>query len=174
MILAQPDPSLADGVLIPAVVSLLVTLLAAAAGWWWQLRQKRRDEQGRLYADALAAVQAYKEFPYVVRRRDHTAPATERVRISEAVRAVQQDIAFHTAWMDIHDGDVAAAYRRLVAETRRIAGGLMHEAWKTAPVTDDADMNITDVGPRLAALDESHQEYLTAVRKSLRSGILRR
>jgi hypothetical protein len=168
VILASPDASLTQGLLLPAAVSLVVTLLASVAGWWWQLRQQRRAEQARLYADAYAAVQAYKEFPYVVHRRNPDEPAAERVRISEALRGIQQDISFHTAWVELHGGPVAAAFERLVTETRRVAGELIRDAWNTAPVGANSGMNISDVGPPLSVLEEPEQAYLDAVRRRLR------
>jgi hypothetical protein len=64
--------------------------------------------------DALAAVAAaYREFVYVVRRRRHDDPAGDRVRITEAMRAVQHDLSRFEAPMKVERAQVvASAYAR--------------------------------------------------------------
>lgn len=160
---ATADPSLLQTIGVPALVSLATTLLVSGAGWWWTLRQRRRAEQARLYADAYTAVQAYKEFPYVVRRRNADDPAGERLRISESLRTIQQDLAFHAAWVTLHSPAVAQAFDTLVAETRRVAGGLIQHAWTQPAIDADADMNIPDIGPQLAGLTDHEEAFLAAV-----------
>lgn len=160
---ATAEPSLLVTVGLPALVSLVTTLLVSGVGWWWTLRQRRRAEQARLYADAYTAVRAYKEFPYVVRRRNAEDPAGERLRISEALRTIQQDLAFHAAWITLHSPAVAQAFDALVSETRRVAGGLIQQAWTQPGIDVDADMNVPDIGPQLATLADVEEAFLTAV-----------
>jgi hypothetical protein len=155
-------------VVAAAVSGIIVLLTFWAAG----VRQERSRRQRR-YADALAALVAYREFAYVVRRRRAPIPAheeiasEERVRISEALRELQRDLAFHTAWITIEPAsDVAARYAELVEQTRRLAGGYMRDAWNAAPVEDDAEMNIADID--YSPLAEYETAYLDAVRRALR------
>lgn len=61
---------------------------------------------------------------------------------------------------------VASAYRQLVAKTREIAGGYMHDAWEQDPITDDAQMNVPG-GRDFFALDQFEQAYLYAVAEDL-------
>jgi len=42
-------------------------------------------------------VQAYKEMAFAIRRRNTEDRASERVRLSEAMREIQKDISFHHA-----------------------------------------------------------------------------
>ena len=116
--------------LIAVAVAGLINVAALAAVGLRQERQRRRDA----YAGALEATLAYREFAYAIPRRRHDARAEERVRISEALREVQRDLARAESLMKIERAvKVAAAYRQLVAKTRETAGGYMHDAWKREP-----------------------------------------
>lgn len=146
-------------VIVSAASSLVV---AGVAGWWRAHREDvaRRQEH---FANALAAVAEYCEFPYVVRRRGASDPERERLRISSELRDVQQRIAFYQAWLRTESHDVADAYDHLVAEVRKVAGGQMHDAWTRAPIVSDEEMNIPDIA--LDAIDEFREAYLDAVRQ---------
>jgi hypothetical protein len=99
------------------------------------------------------------------RREDQ--PGEERVRLSEELRLVQKDLAFHLAWVDLEASpETAAHYRTLVAETRRVAGGYMRDAWKGPPTSKDSEMNITDI--EYSELEEPRTNYLNRVRRDLR------
>src|SRR6266498_3816668 len=68
----------------------------------WVSGQRDRDSRRRdTYAKAFSAVVAYKEFPYVVRRRrgGDIVAGEERVRISEDLRHVQEQLSYYSAWM---------------------------------------------------------------------------
>lgn len=159
-------PLLEVGV-IPALVSLGVALIVTAFGWWLNLLQQRRDERVKLFADAFAVVQGYKEYPFVIRRRDASSPADERRRITAELTGLQRDISFSTAWVQTIDPRAGKAYRHLVDEARRVAGRLMHEAWQAAPVTSDDQMNVADVAEQLQELNPAESNYLAAVRRAL-------
>ena len=166
MLAASTSPSLINDVVLPGAVSLVVALIVLVFGWLWNARQQRRADDARLFADAYAAVQNYKEFPYVVRRRDPDHPGPERVRISEELRNVQSDIAFHTAWIGLRNGKVASAYNQLVTQTRQIAGQLMREAWERSGTDSDDNMNIPDLHGPLSDLQPYEEAFLNAVRKA--------
>lgn len=71
-----------------------------------------------LYADGWAAVQAYKEMAFAIRRRNVDDRAAERVRLSETLREVQRDLAYHEALIGRERSSrVTAEYRVLVAKT---------------------------------------------------------
>jgi hypothetical protein len=147
--------------LIGAGTASIVNLLGIVAIGLRQDRQRRRE----LYANALEATLAYREFAYAVPRRRFGARPEERVRISEAMREVQRDLAGAESLMKIERGDeVRAAYSRLVAETRRIAGGYIREAWQTEPITDDRAMNVAG---GLDFIDASEQQYLATIGRDL-------
>ena len=116
MILAAVKVSLPVAAVIAAAASLLTL-------WVTGIRADRTRRR-QLYAKALEAALAYREFPYVIHRRNHADLAAERVRISEALREVQRDLALCESMlrMERHT-KVYVEYKNLVAETRTVAGG---------------------------------------------------
>ena len=128
-----------------------------------QERQRRRD----LYAGALEATIAYREFPYAIPRRRHDERPAERVRISEALREVQRDLARAESLMQIERArGVATSYRALVSKTREIAGGYMRDAWERDPITQDDQMNVRG-GLDFSKLKPFEDAYLEAVAHDL-------
>jgi hypothetical protein len=99
------------------------------------------------------------------RRRGGASAADERVRISEELRHIQQDLSYHQAWLAIESADVAAAYAKLVAETRQVAGGQIRQAWLASPIESDDGMNMPDLG--LGALAATEARYLLAASDEL-------
>ena len=149
---------------VVAIIAGAISLITVATNTLVATVREQRNRRRDTYASAFSAVTAYKEFPYVVRRRRGGTPkvaADERVRISEDLRKVQEQLAYYGAWMKTESPAVAAAYDTLVADTRRIAGGQIHDAWMTAPMSTDDGMNMPDLG--LAALKPSEDAYLAAV-----------
>ena len=101
---------------------------------------------------------AYKEFPYVVRRRRSSSPEDERIRISTELRKAQEDIAYHSAWLTTESRHVSDAYNILVRRMREVAGAEIHKAWTESSVQSDDAMNMPDLG--LGALYQHEQEFL--------------
>lgn len=158
--IAIPEPVVV--VLISTGVAAIVSLLTLWVAGQREARQRRR----RSYAEALAAGVAYREFPYAIRRRRDDVPGDERVRLSEALREVQRELAFHQAWIKLEGSSgTVQAFERLVAETRKIAGTYMHDAWNGPPATTDADMNI--MGIDYSSIKPLETGYLAEVRKDL-------
>jgi hypothetical protein len=144
---------------IGGTVSVVVFALTALVASVKDRDSRRRDT----YAQAFQVIATYKEFPYVVRRRrggDKSAAADERFRISEELRKVQADLSYYSAWMGTESPRVAASYRRVVAETRRVVGRPIHDAWSEVPIDDDSGMNMPDLG--LAELEQWEKAFLSA------------
>jgi hypothetical protein len=155
-----PEPVVV--VLISTGVAAVVSLLTLWVSGQREARQRRR----RSYAEALAVGVAYREFPYAIRRRRDDVAGEERVRLSEALREIQRDLAFHEAWTKLEGSrGTIQAFDRLVAETRKIAGTYMHGAWNGSPAKTDADMNITDID--YSSIKPLETGYLAEVRKDL-------
>lgn len=160
------DPDLAT-LVMPAAIGLASSLLVTVAGWLWNQRQKRLDGHAELLADAYAAVAAYKEFAFAVRRRDPAEPAQERIRVSEAMRAVQQELTFHVAWVRGTSRRVSGSYDALVGETRKVAGTALRDGWNNPAITTDAQMNMPEVAAALAELTPYEREFLREVQHYL-------
>jgi hypothetical protein len=133
---------------------------------WHSETVKRRDRRRAMYADALAACMEYREFPYVIYRRNGEKPAEERTRISEALREVQKRIAQHRAWLKTESKDVAEKYEDLVTTLKAVAGEEMKRRWADKPIEEDAAMTVV---PKMDwhLIEEKEEAYLKAVRKQL-------
>ncbi len=163
LVLASAD---SDAAITAAIVAAAVAVAVSFIGFWITGISAERARRRGFYADAFAAIAAYREFAYVVRRRRHDDPAGERVRISEAMREVQHDLSRFEALMKVERAlGAAAAYHQLVIKTREVAGGYVSAGWKAAPITRDEEMNIADVG--YASLTEFEDAYLAAIARDL-------
>lgn len=156
------DNELTTRAFLLAATPGVLALLWQGASWLLAGRRVRLDRQRERFADAFAAVVAYAEFPYVVRRRRASAPEDERLRISGELRAVQERIAFSTAWLYSESPRVANAYEALIKQLRRVAGAQIAEGWTTAAIETDDGMNIrSSLG--LEAIEPLKMAYLMAV-----------
>lgn len=112
-------------------------------------RQRRRD----LHARALAAVLAYGEMPFMIRRRrgEETEKSAERIRLSDHFSQVKAELSTCQVLLAA-DGDktLANAYDDLVEVARDTAGKEAQEAWKQPPIGSDREMNMGDVFDKLA------------------------
>ncbi|MFN8160892.1 MAG: hypothetical protein U0R52_07605 [Solirubrobacterales bacterium] len=173
MILLAAEQSGWTAAAIATIVAGGVSAIVALISLWITGVRQERSRRQQLYADALAAVVSYREFVYVIRRRAAPSPGheeiagEERVRISEALREVQRDIAYFSAWMRTEpSSEVSTRYDELVRETRRVAGSYMRDAWNAPPLDDDTGMNLPDID--CSSLERFETAYLEAVPRALR------
>lgn len=130
---------------------------------WVQGLRAERNRLRELYAAGWAAVQAYKEFAFAVRRRDDATPGPERVRISSALSDVQRDLDYHDALISRNGlTRTAVEYRNLVLMTRQIAGEVIKESWNSDPITADTEMHAPEIAKRLKPLKPFEEGYLDA------------
>jgi hypothetical protein len=160
--------------LLAAVLSgvFLAALVTAAISIWLARRKSREEERNRLrtsFAEAFAAYSSYKEFPYAIRRRRADLPAEERIRLSEALRKIQANLAYHLAWTAAESQPVGQAYANLIKQVRKTAGSAMHEAWNASPNDVDHTMNIPPSVVDLSSLAPYETDYIDAVRTHLRT-----
>src|ERR1700733_6286795 len=57
---------------------------------WYESAHKIRERRRKLYAKAYAVCMEYKEFPYIIYRRNRLEPEAERARISASLVNVQK------------------------------------------------------------------------------------
>ncbi len=154
------------------LIALAVTTAGGVVTWWANGIRSERARLQTLYADAYAAVVSYQEFPFMIRRRRTPLPGheeianDERIRIADALQAVQEKLSNYTAQIKAESTEVSAKYDVLVHETRLIAGSYMREAWKAPPLDNDAGMNISDIN--YDALKQPQTDYLDAMKDNLR------
>jgi hypothetical protein len=144
-----------------ATIGGAISLLALAINAFISGRRDRLGRQRQEFSKAFSACVAYEEFPYVVRRRRNDAPQSERIRISSDLSMIQRELAYYSAWLATESRDVSKAYEALVAKLREVAGVKIREAWLTAPIDSDNDMNMPDLG--LSVLKPLKEAYLLEV-----------
>jgi hypothetical protein len=171
-----PDtaPGASSAGLIGAIISgaFLAAMLAGAVNVWMARRRSREEERARIrntFAAAFEAYTAYKEFPYAIRRRRPDEPEGERLRLSEALRVLQEKLSYYLVWTQAESAEVGEQYARLIAEARRVAGGAMHAAWNDPPRATDPEMNIPPEVVDLRQLAAVEAQYVQAVRDHLAS-----
>lgn len=152
--------------IIGAAIAVAGSLIVFTINSVVAARRENANRKRDVFSKAFEACIAYKEVPYVVRRRRPSAPEEERVRISEELCLIQERLSYYMAWMVTESSEVAKAYQHLVDETRRIAGRQIREAWRLPPMDRDEDMNMPDLG--LGMLKSAEEAYLAAVRSELR------
>ena len=167
-------PSPVVGAMIIASVSFIVFVLTN----WWNSERERLNRSREAFSKAYAAVQEYKEFPYVIMRRRSDVPEEERVRISSELCRVQTDLAFHSAWLMTESRHVHRSFDELLEQVRHVAGMAMHEAWLQPAAEDDSKMNMPKLDmSSLASYESAYLEevvdYLSIWPRSLRR-LLRR
>lgn len=166
MVLA--DASLAT--VVPLIV-LAVTSIGGVLTWWANGVRSERARLQALYANAYAAVVSYQEFPFMIRRRRAPLPGQEqiandeRIRIADALQAVQERLSNYTAQIRAESTAVSTKYDALVDKTRLIAGGYMRDAWEAPALDNDAGMNIGDIDYR--ELEQPQIDYLDAMKDNV-------
>jgi hypothetical protein len=150
-----------SGWVAPTIVIAIVALAVSLATFFLSGRRARLDRQRQVFADAFSAVAEYREYPFMVRRRDPAEPAQERKRISSDLSQVQARLNGFVARLRVEDPYVGALYADLVAATRRVAGKFIREAWNSEPVAVDAQIH--SPGWDMSELDAYDDPYLVAV-----------
>lgn len=133
----DPSPSLVDSTLVAAVVAAAVALAAL----WWNSRRDRQNRQRQLFAEAFEACMLYREFPFIVRRRNADDLVAERARITSELSRLQVRLDSGKALIRVEAPRVGAAYEDLVRETRRVAGPKIRKAWDEPALAADADVH---------------------------------
>jgi hypothetical protein len=95
---------------IAAVTAFLGYLINAAAG--------RRSERARRYADALNAVEKYKQLPFTFARL-HDGTAESRAKLAEMLGDTQTTLSFNRRWLTSESPELGEAYDKLVDESER-------------------------------------------------------
>lgn len=151
--------------------AVLAALLTGTLNIVLARRKSREEERSRVrtvFAEAFAAYTQYKEYPYVIRRRNIEKPGEERVRISEQLRQTQERLSYYSAWTRAESEDVGETYANLTDQMRASAGVAMKEAWQQPAISEDADMVIPSVQVNLGNLREHEMAYAAAVERHLK------
>jgi hypothetical protein len=150
--------------LVAAVIAFAAVMIKLV----WDAWSARRERLRELYAGGWAAVQAYKEMAFAIRRRNIEDLAGERVRLSEALAAVQRDLSYYEALIARErSGKIATEYHALVAKSREVAGGVIRDSWNKDPITKDSEMHSPEIAETLKQLSSFEDGYMNAVAAKL-------
>lgn len=127
--LADEGVSLLGSTVIAAAIAAIVSLVTLA----WNARRDRQDRQREIFAHAFEACILYREFPFIVRRRNAEDLAAERARITSDLSRLQARLDSGEAILRVEAPRVGAVYADLVRETRRVAGPYISKAWDEPP-----------------------------------------
>ena len=148
LIIAAADPgniaaiNLAGDLLIPVIVGLLAGSVGAVlVSQTFASADRRRDH----YAEAVAVLLSWCEFPYMIRRRVDDEPATLR-RLADHGHELQERFARAEAWTTAESKEMGRKYTTLGTAVKKAIGPLLQEAWVSSPVTKPADMNLNGWG----------------------------
>ncbi len=129
-------------IVVPVVVAVLTaigTMLVTKAG---DAANRRRDR----YAQAVATLVAWVEFPYRVRRRTDDLGPTLSALAAQG-HDLQERLACNQAWIATEHVALAEAYKGARATIDAVVGPAIIEAWNSPAITTAVDMNLGAWGP---------------------------
>ena len=157
--------NLVGDLLIPVVVGLLAGSVGAAlVNQVFASADRRRDN----YAEVVAVVLSWCEFPYMIRRRVNDEPATLQ-RLADHGHQLQERLARAEAWTTAESKEMGQKYTTLVTAVKKAIGPLFQEAWESSPVTKPGDMILNGWGSE-ASSDVRQQINDFRLRTSRRFG----
>jgi hypothetical protein len=147
------------------VVAAVVAGVVSVSTTWASGRRARLDRQRQVFAVAFEACTAYKEIPFIVRRRIRS-DGDEKARITGELTEIQRRLSNSAALLQVEAPKVAERYVELVRQIRGTAGPEIGRSWELSPMPADGNQNIDDID--LSALAPYETAYLDEVRKHLR------
>lgn len=134
--------NLVGDLLIPLIVGLVGGSVGAVlVAQVFASADGRRDN----YAEAVAILLSWCEFPFIIRRRVDDLPATLQ-RLAEHGHELQERLARSEAWVTAESNAMGAKYTTLISDVKVAIGPLLNEAWETPPITAAAEMNLNGWG----------------------------
>ena len=164
-LLAAPADSAESSLLAPAIVAAIVAAAVSLTTFALTARRQRLDRQRQVFADAFEAVMDYREYPFIVRRRNPNEKEKERVRLSGELSRAQARMNAYKALLLVEDPEIGRLYKELVKQTRLHAGAHIKSAWDNEPVLADEEMHAPKYD--FSALDQPDNAYLRAVAEHL-------
>jgi hypothetical protein len=144
------------------VAGATIGLAGILIGLWLNGNRTDRQRRREMHARSLAAILAYGEMPYMIRRRrvETDQRSAERVRLSSHFSVVKAEISTCQVLLAA-DGDLrlSSAYNSLVETARQTAGKEAHNAWNEDPIQTDSEMNMADLYDRLQPLRDHLKRF---------------
>jgi hypothetical protein len=142
----------------------IIAGLVALTGYLLNQSANRRERRSKVFAEALEAIRDYQELPYKIRRRPGSDGKT-RAELGRDTGDAVSKLWYYRAWLETESAEVSAAYRDLIAETKRDGNSYRATAWSEPVIMTDSDARLKDKytydnKPELAL-------YLMAIRREL-------
>jgi hypothetical protein len=150
---------------IPVIVALIAAA-AALTGYLVNGRLNRINEKTKAYAEALAAVEHYKQLPSTIYRL-HDSTAETRAKLAKMIGETQENLAFHRRWLDLDSPAVGSAYNKLVDKIRETNSIYRRQAFDAPPPSADSDLESFG-GKFHTHSDAERTECMLAMRRELR------
>ncbi|HLX32596.1 MAG TPA: hypothetical protein VKR79_07495 [Gaiellaceae bacterium] len=145
----------------PTIVISIIALAVSICTFVLAGRRTRLDRQRQVFGDAMDAVMTYREYPFIVFRRNVDEPTRERQRISTDLSALQARLNGFKGRLNVEDPYVGARFDELLAATRRIVGSMIAEAWNREPAPSDD--RVHNPGWDFGELESYDEAFLRAV-----------
>ena len=123
-------------------IPIIVALIAAATaliGYLVNGRLNRISDKMKSYAEALAAVEHYRQLPYMIYRLHDSTPET-RAQLAKMIGEAQESLSFHRRWLDLGSPAVSAAYNKMVDKIRKDNNIYRQQALDAPPPSTDGDL----------------------------------
>ena len=151
-------------------IPLIVAVIAATTAFIGYLVNSavgRRLERARYYADALTAVEKYRQLPFTFKRR-HDSTKETRAELASMLGDVQVTLAFYRRWLELDSPAVGTAYNRLIDKIRDKNSEFRKLALSSPIAENDADIEIDRNNPYKFEDRAELNECVALMRRELR------
>lgn len=139
--------NLVGDLLVPLIVGLVGGSVGAVlVAQVFASADSRRDN----YAEAVAVLLSWSEFPFMIRRRVDDLPATLQ-HLADHGHEFQERLARSEAWVAAESKAMGAKYTTLISEVKAAIGPLLKEAWESPPIAAAAEMNLNGWGAKASS-----------------------
>lgn len=143
---ATSDATAVAPVWLPLVMQLATALIGGSiAATFISHLQASAEKRRERYAEAVACLVGWVEYPYRVRRRVNDEAATLEALVQHG-HELQERIARSEAWVTSESRKMGELYSALVADVKSEMGPLISEAWKSPPAVEPPSMVLNGWG----------------------------
>ncbi len=143
--------------LIIAIISLGGSIANGLLTYLITYRRETKKLRREGYGEAVAALYAWYEYPFQIRRR--LSNSQEMLdRLIQLGNENQQRIARSLAWMALDRKDAYVRYQKLVDKVKAVTAEYIKEAWRLSPIRYSVEINLGSWGPE--SIDDKVKDFL--------------
>jgi hypothetical protein len=151
---------------IPLIVAAIAAL-TALTGYLVNSALSRRLERTRYYADALTAVEKYRQLPYTFKRR-HDSTGETRAELATLLADTQVTLAFHRRWLALDSQAVGQSYNRLIDKLKEKNSDFRRDALSSPAAENDPDIEIDRNDPYRHDTSAEMNECIAIMKQELK------